>query len=568
MALRALLFSSDGSATSLLCEILTDLHIEAEMCSEILVAVERIARENYDAIFVDWEQESNAIQLLKAAREKKAGSALNLALVTGDKEVGPALQQGANSVIKKPIDRSQAEDTLSTARDLILSRRAEQKYKEARIAATSAEAPDQYGAAEDDAPTKKTGFLQQTAPRSAFEAATQSAEPEVPTPQPSGWQAARGPEELRADREQVQEIRLPEKKRWDERPAPKPEEPVYEEPAPVPSRTLDSTGVFSSLPDEELEREDPPRPKPHSQRLGFVLVGCLLIGGVLYVWAPGDSYGGRLSSIWHLLPLRGHPKTTSTTAPPAAPQQPAPPATVTKEDDPPADSAPMVTTDVDPSKIQIIETKTIPKSGAQVPPSDAPPPGSDQALALAQAQSDEVKGNPPAITGSSEAVAAVPSSEAQTNVSAPVQVKPAIVPVAQQRPTVPLAALENSPATLENHNGITIPDSLRNSPSPAPASSLEPTEIPEDTARSLVVRSVDPEYPLAAMQQHVEGAVVLQVWVGMDGSVQDLKLMKGYFQLGHAAVDAVRQWRFKPYVIGGKPTNFQAPITINFKYPH
>ena len=76
MALRALLFSSDSSATALLCEILTDLHIEAEICSEMLVAVERIARENYDAIFVDWDQEYDAVQLLKAAREKKAGSAL------------------------------------------------------------------------------------------------------------------------------------------------------------------------------------------------------------------------------------------------------------------------------------------------------------------------------------------------------------------------------------------------------------------------------------------------------------------------------------------------------------
>src|ERR1700756_1599299 len=250
MALRALLFSSDSSATALLCEILTDLHIEAEICSEMLVAVERIARENYDAIFVDWDQEYDAVQLLKAAREKKAGSALNLALLQSDREVGPALQQGANSVIKKPIDRSQAEDTLATARDLILSRRAEQKYKEARIAANSSEASDAYSTFAEEAPEKKTGFLQQTAPRSAFEVATQADEPETATHNhSSGWQAARGPEELRADREQIQEVRVPEKKRWDEqKPLPKMppraiEEPAHEAPLIRQSQTPDSTGI-------------------------------------------------------------------------------------------------------------------------------------------------------------------------------------------------------------------------------------------------------------------------------------------------------------------------------------
>src|SRR6266436_1960542 len=170
MALRALLFSSDGSATSALCHLLTDLSIEAEICSEILVAVERVSRESYDAILVDWDQEAEAIILLKAAREHRAGQALNLALMQKEKEVGRALQQGANSVIRKPIDPRQAEDTLSTARDLILSRRAEQQQKDARVAAIQAEisaASQEFADQEPLAP--KTGFLSQTAPPSALE---------------------------------------------------------------------------------------------------------------------------------------------------------------------------------------------------------------------------------------------------------------------------------------------------------------------------------------------------------------------------------------------------------------
>jgi len=96
MALRALLFSSDGTSTSTLCQVLTDLGIEADICSEMLVAVQRISHENYDAILVDWDQEADAISLLKTARERKNTSqALNLALVQNDKDLPRALQHGA-----------------------------------------------------------------------------------------------------------------------------------------------------------------------------------------------------------------------------------------------------------------------------------------------------------------------------------------------------------------------------------------------------------------------------------------------------------------------------------------
>ena len=112
-----------------------------------------------------------------------------------------------------------------------------------------------------------------------------------------------------------------------------------------------------------------------------------------------------------------------------------------------------------------------------------------------------------------------------------------------------------------------IPDSLRNSPSASAGSSVESTPISEQAARSLLIHNVDPDYPAQALQQHLEGSVVLQVWVARDGSVQDVKLMKGYIQLGRAAVDAVRQWRFKPFAPNGQPISFQTPVTVTFKRP-
>ena len=91
--------------------------------------------------------------------------------------------------------------------------------------------------------------------------------------------------------------------------------------------------------------------------------------------------------------------------------------------------------------------------------------------------------------------------------------------------------------------------------------------VPEESSRALIVHRVEPEYPAQALQQRLEGAVVLQVWVAKDGTIRDLKLLKGYFALGRVAFDAVKQWRFKPYTINGKATEFQTTVTLDFKYP-
>jgi protein TonB len=124
-----------------------------------------------------------------------------------------------------------------------------------------------------------------------------------------------------------------------------------------------------------------------------------------------------------------------------------------------------------------------------------------------------------------------------------------------------------SPPT-ERRTGVIIPDSLRNSPSAAPASSLQPSSVPEETSLALLIHKVDPAYPEQALTQHLEGPVVLQAWIARDGTVRDLKLVKGYFVLGKAAFDAVRQWRFKPYSPNGRAIDFQTLVTVNFKYPN
>ena len=103
--------------------------------------------------------------------------------------------------------------------------------------------------------------------------------------------------------------------------------------------------------------------------------------------------------------------------------------------------------------------------------------------------------------------------------------------------------------------------------SPIPSQYGDSMRLTEDAARSLAVYTVNPVYPAEARAQKLQGPVVLQAVIGKDGSVQDLKLVRGYFVLGKAAIAAVKQWRFRPSAINGNPVEAHTVITVNFTYP-
>jgi TonB family protein len=103
------------------------------------------------------------------------------------------------------------------------------------------------------------------------------------------------------------------------------------------------------------------------------------------------------------------------------------------------------------------------------------------------------------------------------------------------------------------------------------ASATEPAEIvtlSPEAAESSLLHRVEPEYPEEARQQGVQGAVVLEVRLGRDGAVQEVKLLSGQRLLAEAAVAAVQQWRFKPLLVKGQPVEAQTTVTLNFKLPH
>jgi TonB family protein len=103
--------------------------------------------------------------------------------------------------------------------------------------------------------------------------------------------------------------------------------------------------------------------------------------------------------------------------------------------------------------------------------------------------------------------------------------------------------------------------------SPSLLSQLEPVSLPEDLSQGLLLQKVPPSYPEQALKAGLQGAVVLQAWIGRDGNIRDLKLIDGSFLLGQAAVKAVKQWRYKPYLRNGVAVEAETYVTVDFRLP-
>jgi TonB family protein len=93
--------------------------------------------------------------------------------------------------------------------------------------------------------------------------------------------------------------------------------------------------------------------------------------------------------------------------------------------------------------------------------------------------------------------------------------------------------------------------------------SIEPVNVPEAAERALLTDQ--PAIPYPANVKGDQGMVVLQVLIGRDGTVQDVKFLQGSLAFARAAIDGVKQWKFKPYSMNGRPVSVQTLLTMKFK---
>jgi len=80
----------------------------------------------------------------------------------------------------------------------------------------------------------------------------------------------------------------------------------------------------------------------------------------------------------------------------------------------------------------------------------------------------------------------------------------------------------------------------------------------------LLIRKVNPTYPPLARQARIQGRVILQAQISKDGNIENLQLVSGHPMLAPAAIEAVKQWKYKPYLLNGEPVEVETQVEVNF----
>jgi TonB family protein len=96
---------------------------------------------------------------------------------------------------------------------------------------------------------------------------------------------------------------------------------------------------------------------------------------------------------------------------------------------------------------------------------------------------------------------------------------------------------------------------------------LLPVNLTGDLADKLLLEKTQPSYPALAVRSRLQGSVVLQALIGTDGMIRDLKLLSGPMLLGKAACEAVKQWKYKPYLLEGHAVEATTLVRVDFKLP-
>jgi periplasmic protein TonB len=83
-------------------------------------------------------------------------------------------------------------------------------------------------------------------------------------------------------------------------------------------------------------------------------------------------------------------------------------------------------------------------------------------------------------------------------------------------------------------------------------------------SQGLLIKKVQPNYPPLARQARIQGTVLLQAEISKDGTIENLRLINGHPMLAPAAIEAVKQWRYKPYMLNGEPVAVETQVQVNF----
>ena len=584
MSYQALLFCPEEKTARTVTQVLGDLDFTVTACTEPFAAVKKFMAERFDAVVVDCDNEQNATLLFKSARSAPNNQgALAVAVVEGQTGVAKAFRIGANLVLTKPINVEQAKGTLRVARGLL---RKNEGGKPANAGAAPAKPVVAASVPSKPAPQTSIPSAPETRKTEPYAPA---APPVVPVQRPLVEPTVVASAGSRIGEHSTEAaVSAKSTSQSSELISSHPASPKTSVPGSTFNKIVAPTthaeaAKYSSFaasapaPARESMPEAPSEPantiepaiqdfKPHptdhaaspdtalgaapaltfgatssSQKNASQGSKLMLIGAVAAVLIAVAGYAAWMKWSPAIAPGRASanlPTHATSTAPIAAAHNTentsSPAANEANETQPPETQSLQVQKPATQKPPKVARTETHPAKESA--PTDASKP---DASVVAES-------TPPEATP-----AAQPMVIKSGNVKASARVTESA-----DAPALTIPAVASA--------GEALPSLM---PTTAATPVLQRLLVSQGVSRGLLVKQVQPVYPQTAIGMHVEGAVELMATVTKTGGISEIKVVSGDKELARAAVAAVKQWKYKPYLLNGEPVDIQTQITVKFKLP-
>jgi periplasmic protein TonB len=558
MSYKALLFCPDEKTARTVTQVLSELEFQVEACNEPFAAVKKLTAERFDAVVVDCENEQNATLLFKSARNSGSNQAsLSIAVVEGQAGVAKAFRIGANLVLTKPINVEQSKGTIRVARGLL------RKSESAKAAGTSGSVePAQASVA-----GARSSFSSTPAPSASFEL---EHEPE-PQPEPTEAALLESMPDPAAD--------LGRTAATAQTPKPSPWQPISKPMATALRNAADATGHSESFASRDSSANPPfatlgsgagaaaaparqkervsekigthefelpsfatltDKPRPTRSSDAGASRKTVLIAAVVLLAATAGYLGWKKTHYRFILNFLPKPAPRAQTVLP--PMAPAPS---------PAPSPEQIAIPTAPLQMDT-DLSTVP-----LPPT--PEKSSvDKAIPA------------PKPKKTASPIASLDEDDSAVETSAPnaLVVKGGVkaIPQAPAPPEAPEAAAPGALSVAPESQNGEISGLVNVSPS-VPHAAPQTLKVSQGVSQGLLVKKVPPVYPQQALQMKIQGAVEIMATISKDGDITNVKVLSGDAILARAAMDAVKQWKYKPYYLDSQPVDIQTQITVNFKLP-
>jgi len=600
MGYQALLFCPDEKLARVVSQVFSELDFTVEPVHEPFAAVKKLMSQRYDAIVVDCENEQNASLLFKSARNSSSNqSSLAIALVEGQAGVAKAYRIGANLVLTKPINVEQAKGTLRVARGLLRKNSdaasasaasaatLAMPAKTAPVSAGNSFQPPSRGAAASTPPLSrqelpefeaipetrpaaipailasakvedKPAAVPGSAPQAKIRMTTAD-EPAVQASQPpSLWAVSNDTvknDVVKNEATNIAAASVPAQNPSSafasppgSAAAPAPAKEVAAPPAAAKeNKTVESEPASPSHANPSHDADPAPAPAPMFSMVSAIDAPSFAALGEEDSGGSGVNKKILIAAVAVLalavLGYLGYGKLGKSSAQPlSTPQDSRQPAAAPAPTFSPV-AAPSTGT---PGRASSVTQTSAPKTATVAPP-DKPSAG------VADSPVIRIAAN----------IAASPEPGTKEPDSAPIRVKitRAKTPAQGEESAPPLP----SPLAVASANDHNLSGLMASASSSVPRPSLATVRISQGVSQGLLIKRVQPKYPPAALAVRAQGAVQIEATINKEGNVTNLKVLSGDPALARAALEAVRQWRYKPYYLDGDPVEIQTQITVNFK---